>query len=45
MILISVDKFAKKHVKSNPEVELEDIKSRLKNALKRKNDGFLLSMW
>lgn len=39
MILISIDKFAQKHVKSNPDVELTDIKSSLKSALNRKNAG------
>ncbi len=39
LILISIDEFAKKHVKSNPGVKIEDIKSRLENALERKNDG------
>ncbi|MEC9488412.1 MAG: hypothetical protein UMV23_02870 [Halanaerobium sp.] len=39
MIPISVDNYAKKYVKKNPELKLEDIKFRLRDALKRKNDG------
>ena len=39
MIRISIEEFAKMHVKSNPGENLEDVISRLKHALKRKKAG------
>lgn len=39
MIRISIEEFAKKYVKSNPEENLKDVISWLKNAVKRKKAG------
>ncbi|NLL53213.1 MAG: hypothetical protein GX248_10995 [Peptococcaceae bacterium] len=39
MIKISIEEFAKKYKKSNPDENLKDVTSRLKDALKRKKEG------
>lgn len=39
MIKISIDEYAKKYVKSNPEEDLDDVKKRLKSAAERKKEG------
>ncbi len=39
MIKISIKEFAQKYVKSNPDENIKDVISRLKDAVKRKNAG------
>lgn len=44
MISISIKEYAKKHVKCNPDEDLNDVISRLKDAVKRKNSGATCSI-
>ena len=39
MTSITIDEYAKKHVQSNPDDDIEDIKARLRKSLKNKNNG------
>ena len=39
MVRITIEKFAKKFVEGNPGEKMDDVKSRLKAALKRKLNG------
>ncbi len=39
MVRITIDEFAKKFVETNSGVKLENVKSRLKDALRRKSEG------
>lgn len=39
MIKISIEEFAKKYKKSNPDEDLKDVSSWLKDAVKRKKEG------
>jgi len=39
MVPISIDEFAKNYVQINKGEKLEDLKERLKNAVKRKKEG------
>ena len=36
---ITVNEYAKKHIKSNPDHKIHDVKAALKDAVKRQNDG------